>query len=299
MPKSIQFEPVSANVQYSLFLVSYIDIMGQGRVLERVGSLGMPQDAAGLSELRRVFAKALRDMTFVRDSFKTFVASMSDERPVPAGLPSEVAEHYGEFRHVDIRQRPFSDSLLMTSRLAGSERFGSWCPINTIWVHLFGLAAMFMTALANRIPLRGGIALGYGIEIDGEYVGPALQRAYHLEHKVAKSPRVAVSRELRQLLQASRVDHPNALLAEGIRKYAERAANLLYADSDGVDTLDFLSPAVKELGAPFGLDAFAAGRRFAESSAREFGDRGDRYITSKYEDLLAYYQLREGAWLEK
>src|SRR5207244_7206404 len=74
----------------------------------------------------------------------------------------------------------------------------------TVFSALSAACVVMLTALANKHPLRGGIDVGLAAEIGpGEIYGTALERAYLLEDRVAKYPRLVIGDELWRYLNVA------------------------------------------------------------------------------------------------
>lgn len=79
--------------------------------------------------------------------------------------------------------------------------------------------------LLSGLPLRGGVTIGSMFHNDAIVFGPALNRAYHLESKVAKSPRVIVDREHDAVVEAAAALLPRhwGFVVKGDDEYYETA----------------------------------------------------------------------------
>ncbi len=67
-------------------------------------------------------------------------------------------------------------------------------PIHGVYDMLATSAAVMMLQLAVGRPIRGGIDVGAGIEVDGELFGAALVKSYQAEAKRARHPRIVVGK---------------------------------------------------------------------------------------------------------
>ena len=113
-----------------------------------------------------------------------------------------------------------------------------------VYAALTSAASTFLTMLAGRQAIRGGIDVGVAVELrDKELYGPALARAYELESKTANYPRVVLGEELIRYIQFQQVRPDENVFPTMNKRMADPkspespfqarssyAANLLYSD---------------------------------------------------------------------
>jgi len=103
-------------------------------------------------------------------------------------LPPDKQNLYYSVRNTRVSSQHFSDTLLFhaPTRTARNERM-----VTPLFGDLFACWWSMITSLAARIPFRGGVALGVGLELaKNSFYGPALACAHHPERNCAKWPRV-------------------------------------------------------------------------------------------------------------
>ncbi len=149
------------------------------------------------------------------------------------------------------------------------------------------------------IPSRGGIAVGTGTEIaPGNFYGPALATAHHMESRCADYPRVVLSQEAVEFAyrQSGFSDDPEIerLLVEHHRS----PPGLLCTDSDGMTIVDFMGQEIQAIVsaipnlAGMGSKAY----RFAHAEAARFEEAGDIRQARRYNQLLHYMRQRLSIW---
>jgi len=283
-----QFETVQLTSSCSYYLVSYVDLLGQGAPLQAIADR-RPNEA---EELAKVFGPVVTHIRFLRDAFFIFAKAMA-AGPVPDGLPAEHFERFRRFRKVDAGIRTFSDSLVLTSKLEESDEFGRWGPIYSIQTHLNGLATILVMGLASKIPIRVGTSLSIGMELDGEYLGPALGEAYDLERKIADYPRVVVHQRVRRVLISHAQRHdpeaPEPAIDAAAARIAGEMASVLRPISPTADMLDVIHPLFTAAGGAFSVQNLADARAFAFDQHAEHQATGDTKLATRYAQLLSYF----------
>jgi hypothetical protein len=124
------------------------------------------------------------------------------------------------------RVTQFSDSLVVSYRI--DETSAAFELVSEI--------ALTVIDLAGRGYLvRGGMTVGSLLHTPRYLVGPAMLRAYEMEHTLAKSPRVIVDRAVVDLAKTHHADNNSPEEEKG---YVQ---GLLAADRDGWSYLDYVS----------------------------------------------------------
>jgi hypothetical protein len=189
-------DPSARKITLTDHLVAIVDLLGQSNALMEIRELPRTD------EERNVMVTALRNsagrVNAVRRSFSNFLAGVST--PTPVILDSIPEEHRPDFlrlRRTEIRQRWFSDTLVLSVCLLEEPGAAPVKAANGVWATLFGLAGISLIAMTGGIPLRGGVDVGLGLDIfEDEVYGPVLVNAHHLECKIAQYPRIVVSSNL-------------------------------------------------------------------------------------------------------
>jgi hypothetical protein len=122
----------------------------------------------------------------------------------------------------DLRVQNFSDSLIVSARDTADG----------LWHLIFSLDALAWNLLQDDILVRGGIALG-GVHHDNEVVfGVGINKAYRLESRVARYPRIVLSGEV--LMEADRY-------ASQDDAWSVFRQSRLLRDADGVYFVNYLN----------------------------------------------------------
>jgi len=121
----------------------------------------------------------------------------------------------------------FSDSIVISCTDTSEEEV-----METI-ITLFGILNKLVSM---GVVCRGGIAVGLMHHEGATLFGPAMNRAYQLEHDIAIYPRIVLDKEVYKLAKLSDVHRPHP--------FVWCADNLLRKDADGYYYIDYIgSPA--------------------------------------------------------
>jgi len=199
-------------VEYEIGLVTYVDILGFGELVRT-------KTAGEISRTIRIVKEAVQPRQ-LKTGFKTQFIEIPDN-------------DYANFSDLSIISIP----LRRTSHLPPRDRLYSQL------IHLVHAQA---TLLADEgLLIRGGVTVGKLVKSWGQLFGPAIIRAYELESKIAKHPRIVVGKEVFQELAI------NAELWVHDRKTDQEAVRaLLRKDDDGELFVDYLRTIWDELDDP-------------------------------------------------
>ncbi len=186
---------------YIKAIVTFIDILGFKEIVE----------TRTPDEIKRIIG---------------FLIQVCDEATIPDEPPKVF-----EMRYIN-----FSDSIVRTSRISDEDdRY----EVNLkVILELNAIMHIQRSLIQEGVIVRGGITVGEIFVEDKMIFGPALNRAYHLESKVAVYPRVLIDGAVHQRL------HDNVVL--GDMKY-------IWRDDDGQFFVDYLVGNIGQLW-EFGMD---------------------------------------------
>ena len=147
--------------KYSHRVIAFIDVLGFGALVDSTSNSPPKSQAKTLKRISDAILWALEEL----DEFHTPLS--------------------------DVVFTQFSDSFVLSCD-AGQNSFA---------LHDFTIAALSIIDcfLGSQLLLRGGITQGDLIHDDKLLFGPAMNRAYHLESKMARVPRIIMDPDLPQL----------------------------------------------------------------------------------------------------
>jgi hypothetical protein len=157
-----------------------------------------------------------------------------------------------------------------------------------------------LTSLASKHPLRGGIDVGFATEIGvGEIYGTALERAYLLECRVAKYPRLVVGDGLWGYLNAATAnfESQNTPVSKAITAIVKRTTQMIVTDTDGQRILDYLGPVMAENAGPnHGKLMIQPAYDFVLAEWKRMLAKGDPELIGRYVLLRKYFESRLSPW---
>ena len=157
-----------------------------------------------------------------------FLIQVCDEVTIPDEPPK-----ISEMRYIN-----FSDSVVRTSRIfKQNDRYD----VNPTVLHeLHALTHIQRSLIQEGVVIRGGLTVGEIFLEDNIIFGPALNRAYYLESKVAKHPRVVIDKAVFRALHFD-----DALLYD--EEFGGRIGNYIKKDESGEYFIDYLVGNIREL----------------------------------------------------
>jgi hypothetical protein len=219
------------------------------------------------------------------------------ERIRPAtmeGMPPAVRESFLRFRSVRFNQVGFSDTFVVgVPLLERGQPEGAARAATAVWGALKCVSGISLVALSERIPLRGGLAVGTGVELFGKEVyGPALVDAYRIESKSAEYPRVVVDQSLFDYLaylEQLPTGSFNTAAAERARECRQLVCN---APDDGLPMLHFLSSAITSLPTSRGTtweELREPASTWVHEQVERFAREGNTKLQERYARLARYF----------
>jgi len=267
-------------------LVAFLDVLGQR---DKFRGLKMPTNAQEEDEVKEVlrqtagFVAELR--TVFQTQFEVFEAGALNMR-----------------RHTKQPLRPsftgFSDSFVTSVPLR--EEGYELMPVVTVFSALSAACIVMLTALASKHPLRGGIDVGLATEIGpGEIYGTALERAYLLECKVAKYPRLVIGDELWRYLNGTlaHFEGQTTPVSKAITAVVKKTLLMIATDTDGQRILDYLGPVAVENARPEHRHLMVQpAYNFVLAEQKRVFAKGDPELIGRYVLLRSYFESRLAAW---
>lgn len=189
-----------------------------------------------------------------------------------------------------------SDAMIIAVPLADSP--DEHCAIVTgIYHTLVTVCKVGLKSLSKCTPVRAGIAVGLGTNIDGkEICGPVLNKAYYLETELAEYPRFLVEYELIDYL--SWVENQNITTSRGkVATYVAKYCKLmLMPDTDGWFMLDYLGGKCKDAYEDcINKEDVVSAFNFVDEQLEKYSKDNDK-LYSRYFRLFNYFKHRKSIW---
>jgi len=287
-----------AKITHGYWLVAFIDLLGQKDAFLKADSLPEDNNPAKMEafiEAVKASIGVVHTMRNLLDAFRTSLATITvDESSALYGLSTEEIAAAEAMKARRVREHRWSDGVLLACPLKPEPGHS---PIMGVYDILCTCGALMLVQLAMGRPIRGGLDVGVGTEVDGELFGAALVKAYENESKRAQYPRIVVGKELVQYLEVKSQDPATDLKGQFERGVARGVNNLLLEnfDGDGEWILDYAGPAMRELMLNVETSLLLAqARAFAHKCRMEFQARGKdgRLLFERYSRVVRYLDAR-------
>ena len=152
------------------------------------------------------------------------------------------------------------------------------------------------SGLASGEPIRGGIDVGWGIELnENEIYGAVVANSYKLESEVAKAPRVVIGPNVVKYLEVYKNDHENHFreLTPFNQYCATACLNMVAIDEDGIYFIDYLGSEFLT-GIPDVDNNYLKNKasEFIQAQINQHSSTKNEKLVLRYEWLKRYFQDR-------
>lgn len=292
---------------YSYHAVAFLDLMGQRKIFE--GMMGVPKSKEEEARLIGILEKTVVFITTFRQGFKDLFASMQQLRETPVQIPKEFHAEYRNMQNTEIKFQSLSDAIVAWTPIYTVDEPALSKAMNSLWGILVAVAGMNLLALSLQHPVRGGIDVDGAIPLEkggSEIYGPALNCAYELESRVAKSPRILIGNGLLKFLNSIESNQSTSRYIIHAKMLAKQCRGLITLDEDKQPILHFLGPSAMELmlktragTGDYRKDILEPAYAFVKVSAKSF--KNDAKLGPRYALLLRYFEnyLLDGKGIKK
>ena len=272
------------------YLVAYLDVLGQR---ERLRELPMPRTAEEFPAFQETLKGTAGIVLDLRRLFRKYFEWFA------AGITSP---EIGKAAQV-INFRGFSDSFVVSVPLKDEEPWRYlMTPVVASYSTLFAACSVMIASLASKHALRGGIDVGWGVNIaEGEIYGAALARAHFLESRKANYPRVLIGDELWRFLSlgleaTQNVVVPAARVVHELIR--QQMNNLIIVDSDGHRALDYLGQGVRiHAGPNYATASIQPAYEFVLEQHEHWLSTENTKLSERYANLRRYFESRLPLWV--
>ena len=283
---------------FGYYMIGVFDVLGQSGTLREHSGMPLSNDHVERQRVVHDLKKTAGVVLGFRCLFKKFFEGAAQHTGRADSLPAPQRAEMLATMTSNVICWGVSDSIFVAVPLAWPRHPAA--PVADVFRSLLAAGSMWLLGLSTNHPIRGGMEIGTGIDIEpGEIYGPALESAYRLESTVAKLPRIVVGPECVKFLKAVRrsgsVSDVRSKLAASM---AELCFPMLRQDTDGNTVVHGLGKAMLEQtrDVPDFRDHFSRAHNNVRARCRHFRDAGDGKLTSRYETLLAYFNECAPNW---
>jgi hypothetical protein len=292
---------VSDDIKWRYYVVAYLDVLGQKEAFHSVDFI--PSSESEKAKLIEALKNTFHFLEVFRNGFKTYFDQLTKPTETSEKVPEDKKALFEEMRKSDIHFSQFSDFVIAWAPLQTDSH--PCAQINSIWGILTAASSMFILSLFARHAVRGGIEIGTGLEMaTGEPYGPALNKAYSLESRVADDPRIVIGGQLIDYFHSHKNMAGNDVFTNYAREHADRCLKMVRRDIDGFPILDWMGKDIEGLFKtiePPNQKASTAQilqgvDQFINNERERFVRRQDAKLVERYTKLTNYFRSRVTDW---
>lgn len=288
-------DDVNKTVEFQEYMVLMLDLLGQGQRLRQL--TGIPQTEQEKMEFVSVVRETFGYVETLRDCFKTYFEGCSQESDFAKSLPEDARAKIRSLAESRVLVHAFSDSLIVSVPLKSIDENST--PTNSVRAAMVAAAGISLFHLSVGRPLRGGLDVGVGTQMQsGEVYGAGLERAHHLESKLAEYPRILVGRTLIDYLRWIESLDVKTNFGRNAKANADLCRRMLLVDpSDGRVMLDFLGDSFREaVDGRVERKVLDDAYTFVRDQQLTCARNGNDLMAARYFRLRSYFERRLPAW---
>lgn len=274
-------------------VVCFLDVLGQR---EKLKQWPRSLDAEGPSkEFMATLKETAGTIRTYRHMYLDFFEQFSSRKTLSRRLSPGKQITAKRLMDCSVSSQQFSDSIVFYAPVTNA--FGDVSKeCFTRIVQASG--ALMLAGLAGGAPIRGGIDVGLGLEIESGFYGPALLDAYTLESTIAEYPRVVLSSNAVQFSRLSSGFSNDRAMERWFKELNKAQNSFVCKDSDGHTIVDFMGTGVHGLMSEHEdfPDVMAKAFDFVTGEQKRFEAKGDTKLAGRYSRLLEYMQPRLSIW---
>lgn len=279
------------NKSKDLYLVAFFDLLGQQEELRQMHALSNPENADEVEKFYQRIKKTYGAVKGMRSFFRGFFNGFTKRSIDISQLDHQQKRLFEQCKNNEIKIQQFSDCIAIFMPLRNDI---NKLPMRGVFGVLAAAATTFIHCLACGQPIRGGIDIGFAIEIDNEEIyGPALSRAYNLESSVAQYPRIVIGDELIKYLNLSCNQEDKDIFSTISKTSAKACLELLAIDDDGNPFIDYLGESLKKsFGEFYDNSLVSKAYKHVISESEKHKKEKNPKLAFKYTLLRNYFEER-------
>ncbi len=284
-------------VAIGFYAVAFLDLLGHGAILKALDALPEKDDPASIDSFQAQIKLAFGTINSMQQSVARFFEGYKQGPPSSIDLPG-ITELRDQTQLPPVKFQRFSDGLVLFVALARSDNTSAQ---NGVCALLGACATNMLVSLAAGRPIRGGIDVGLGMEMnENEIYGAAVAKAYELEHAVAQMPRIVIGNSMMNFLNTSADIVPKTNRDRVNQGIAKVSLSILCEDVDGRPILDYLGEpfrrhvAVQEAT----VHAVTKAYEFVVAQTELWAREKNTKLALRYTLLRDYFDARMKNWQE-
>lgn len=282
------------------YVVAYLDVCGQKDALAEMARLPQNEDEEfTFSCAVQRTSEALKTVKACLGMWLANGPRGAPGAPTQGGLSPLLRREFDKLDGREVRLHSFSDSFILYAPLFNDRRQRVLSNVPPL---IEALARGMILCVAQHIPLRGGVELGVGAEVEGcGFYGAALDAAYRLESRAARYPRLVVGDAFMNTLSTlTGTDRAKDGFDSINRFFAKQLLSMVAKDRGGKPIVDYLGDCLRRTcNVAWFREEAEAGYIFATESHERFAKSRkakDRELAGRYRRLRDYYASRAANW---
>jgi len=282
-------------VAIGFYAVAFLDLLGHGQVLKALDALPEKDDPASIASFQAQVNRTFGTINSMQKSVARFFEAYKQGPPSSIALPG-LTDLREQTQLPPVKFQRFSDGLVLFVALARSTNTSAQ---NGVYALLSACATNMLVSLAAGRPIRGGIDVGLGMEMnENEIYGAAVAKAYELEHDVAQMPRIVIGNSMMNFLKTSADIVPQTNRDRVNQGIAKVSLAILCTDVDGRPILDYLGEPFRRHVAVREATAHAVNKahEFVVAQSKFWAREQNTKLALRYALLRDYFEVRMKNW---
>lgn len=282
--------------ELNYWAVAFIDLLGQNAKLAQMTHLPTSQEET--EHFKGLFQETFAAINDLYELFESNFEKLSYKK-TSIELPPDISEEqFAKLRTGKVSFQRFSDGLVAFVSL---KKTNDILPMNGISALLGTLGILFPAFLAKRIPLRCGVDVGIGMEMNpNELYGPAVRNAYHMESRIAQYPRIVLGKEIMSYMSDYIPKMPDGTHEVSLSKVlAKHWLDRCIEDVDGYPILNYLGHhfLTDVHGKEINRYIYEEALKFIIAELNQHKANQDTKLAFRYVLLHDYFQYHRKNWL--
>ena len=286
----------SGDISFGYYLVAFVDLLGQRQEMKKFTTLPDKKSGPEFDEFIKIVKSSIGSIHNFQRSFMEYFDTLGSSES-SLQVPDEIKDTFKKLNKTDIKFQRFSDGLVIFVSLKDREDI---LPIKSIYGVLVACAGMMLLGLAKKQPIRGGLTVSLGAELnEGEIYGPAVVEAYELESEVAQYPRLVVGNSLCEYLDHFKKDFKDDDPVSAFNlTIANMCKQLLTYDFDGYPIINYMGGLFKETISKIKDYDFtiSEARKYIHGSLEKYQREQNTKLAFRYNLLHSYFEHHLEKW---
>ena len=291
-------ESKDAGATFGYYMVGVFDVLGQSGTLRDQTGVPLSDDQPEQQRIVTNLKETAGVVIMFRTLFKSFFREAAQPTNRADSLPEPQRAEMLAAMASEVLCWGVSDSIFVAVPLARTRH--PVARVEDVFASLLAAGSMWLMGLSRNHPIRGGMEIGTGIDIEpGEIYGQALEAAYRLESRVAGLPRIVVGPQCVEFLEAAKRGEGSSDNSSRMAgSVADSCLSMLCKDADGHTIVDGLGQTMLERSRAVPEIRREVSRAYDNvcTHCRDFRNAGNAKLASRYEALRAYFIDRVPNW---